>query len=103
MEQQQQIDNKNSWIPHPKLPNGVFDNVNYDGNIYHTLGPNKYNKDWWYSFQMDCAVYSYKYPPFVTNYKKNWKLQEEGYFIRQKKRDAELFKKYGTKVIRTAE
>ena len=27
MEQQQQIDNKNAWIPHPKLPNGVFDNV----------------------------------------------------------------------------
>ena len=64
---------------------------------------NKYKKDWWYSFQIDCAIYSYKYPLFATNYKKNWKLQEEGYFICQEKRDAELFKKYGTKVIRTAE
>ena len=31
-------------------------------------------------------------PPFPTNYRNNWKPRIEGYFIRQKKRDAELFR-----------
>ena len=77
--------------------------MNYDGIVYYTKGPEKYNKDWWYSFQIDCAVYSHKYPPFATNYEKNWKPRKEGYLIRKKKREDELFKKYGTKVIRTTE
>ena len=78
----------------------MSDNVDFDGNVSYTKEPDKYNKkDWWYQFQVHCALKAYKYPPFATNYKKNWKPREEGYSIRQKKRDAELFKKYGTKVI----
>ena len=40
--------------------------MNYDGIVYYTKGPEKYNKDWWYSFQIDCATTSglknLKYP-----------------------------------------
>ena len=67
-ELQQWIDNKNAWIPHPKLPNWLFDKFDVDGNIYYTLGPNKYNLDWWYNYQNHCDQ-SYKYSPFATNYK----------------------------------
>ena len=81
----------------------MSDNVDFDGNVSYSKGLNKYNTDWWYRFQVHCALKAYKYPPFATNYKKNWKPRKEGYLIRQKKRDDELFKEYGTKIIRTAE
>ena len=73
------------------LQNGVFDNVNFDGNVSYTKEPDKYNKkDWWYRFQVHCALKAYKYPPFPTDYEKNWKPQKEGYLIRKRKRDDEL-------------
>ena len=94
--------NNKGWIKTP-LQEGVFDNVYMDGNVDYTMGPYKYNLEW-YDFQKKCDQdQSYKYPPFATDYEKNWKPRKEGYLIRQKKRDDELFKKYGTKVIRTAE
>ena len=44
-QQQQQIDNRNAWIPHPKIPGGLFDNViNMNGIVYYyTMAPNTYN------------------------------------------------------------
>ena len=89
-DRQQRIANKNSWVPHPQLQNGVFDNVDMDGNVDYTMGPYKYNLEW-YDFQKKCDQdQSYKYPPFPTNYKKNWKPRKEGYLIRKRKRDDEL-------------
>ena len=82
--QKQDKNNNNGWIK-TQLSDGVFDNVNYDGHVYHTKGPEKYNKDWWYSFQIDCAVYSYKYPPFPTNYEKYWnQVKKETSFVKGK-------------------
>ena len=69
----------------------MFDNVDFDGNVSYTKEPDKYNKkDWWYQFQVHCALEAYKYPPFATDYKKNWKPRKEGYLIRKRKRDDEL-------------
>ena len=101
-ELQQRIqDADDAWIKIP-LQDGVFDNVDMDGNVYYTMGPYKYNLEW-YDFQKKC-VHSYKYPPFATDYKKNWKPRKEGYLIRKRKRDDELSKNYGTKVfLRTTE
>ena len=102
-EQQQRIlDANDAWIK-TSLPDEVFDNVDMDGNVSYTMGPYKYNLEW-YDFQKKFDQnQSYKYPPFATDYEKNWKPRKEGYLIRQKKRDDELFKEYGTKIIRTAE
>ena len=90
-ELQQRIqDADDAWIETP-LPDEVFDNVDYDGNVSYTKEPDKYNKnDWWYQFQVHCALEAYKYPPFATDYKKNWKPRKEGYLIRKRKRDDEL-------------
>ena len=102
-DRQQRIANKNAWVPHPQLPDEVFDNVDMDGNVSYTMGPYKYNLEW-YDFQKKCDQdQSYKYPPFATDYEKNWKPRKEGYLIRKRKRDDELSKKYGTKVIRTTD
>ena len=60
-----------------------------DGNAYYTMEPYKYNLEW-YDFQKNCVDYSYKYPPFPTNYEKNWKPRKEGYLIRKRKRDDKL-------------
>ena len=95
-------DADDAWIKTP-LPDEVFDDVDMDGNVSYTMGPYKYNLEW-YDFQKKFDQnQSYKYPPLATDYEKNWKPRKEGYLICQKKRDDELFKKYGTKVIRTTE
>ena len=79
------------WIKTP-LQEGVFDNADMDGNVSYTMGPYKYNLEW-YDFQKKCNQdKSYKYPPFPTDYEKNWKAREEGYSIRKRKRDDKLFK-----------
>ena len=79
------------------IQEGVIDNVDMDGNVDYTMEPYKYNLEW-YDFQKKMRSGS-----FATNYEKNWKPRKEGCLICQKKRDEELFKKYGTKVIRTTE
>ena len=79
--------NNKGWIKTP-LQEGVFDNVYMDGNVDYTMGPYKYNLEW-YDFQKKCDQ-SYKYPSFATDYEKNWKPRKEGYLIRQKKRDDKL-------------
>ena len=66
-EEQQQWriqDADDAWIWTP-LPDRLFDNIDIDGIVYYTMGPNKYNKKWWYNFQKDYDHYYYK------------KLQEE--------------------------
>ena len=88
-ELQRRIQDKNNkgWIKTP-LQEGVFDNVDMDGNV----SPYKYNLEW-YDFQKKCDQdQSYKYPPFPTDYEKNWKPRKEGYLIRKRKRDDELIR-----------
>jgi len=59
--------------------------MNYDGIVYYTKGPEKYNKDWWYSFQIDCAVYSHKYPPLPPITRRIGNLGKRGTsFVRRK-------------------
>ena len=50
-EERQRIEDKNNkgWIKTP-LQGGVFDNVDMDGNVSYTMGPYKYNLEW-YDFQ----------------------------------------------------
>ena len=85
-ELQRRIQDKNNrgWIKTP-LQEGVFDNVDMDGNVYYTMGPYKYNLEW-YDLKKKCDQdQSYKYPPFATDYEKNWKPRKEGYLIRKRK------------------
>ena len=44
------IDADDAWIK-TQLPDRLFDAVDMDGNVYYTIGPNKYNLEWWYDFQ----------------------------------------------------
>ena len=88
-QQQQQIDNRNAWIPHPKIPGGLFDNViNMNGIVYYyTMAPNTYNWSGGIIFKKIVIILIYKYPafPLPTNYKKNRKPGKEGYLICKKK------------------
>ena len=74
--------------------------MNYDGIVYYTKGPEKYNKDWWYSFQIDCAVYSHKYPPLPPITRRIGNLRMSCIlFVKRKEIKELLFRLYGRKVI----
>ena len=44
-QQRHNQDKNNKGQIRSSLPDGVFDNVDYDGIVYYTKGPEKYNKD----------------------------------------------------------
>ena len=44
----------------------MSDNVDFDGTVSYSKGLNKYDTDWWYRFQVHCALKAYKYPPFPS-------------------------------------